>query len=703
MRKIFFLCALCASTLMAFAQDTRMVVTECYFTGWNPALITNGLTNGKTGNQVKSDLLNSLTPAEGAVYYIAPTMSNIGKWDDEKYDFPKVTTEQITPGYYYLWTQLRIDGENGSLYRLPDNYEDLTVYVDGQKWNVYTTTSVEPTYSYVWISSPVYPIGDVPVLKQNGDLPGKFSVSADKQVRFASGNLQRCWYYDYWQFAGHQWDVIGADNANISDPNFQGCIDLFGWGTSGYNGKSPQMTSATNTDYGPATGDIAGTPYDWGSVAESMDLDTTWRTLTADEWNYLLNTRDNASNLRSIAVVNGDTGLIILPDDWSFSQTILKLEPMEGEDDIIINARKWEQWWEMAGAVFLPCAGLRVGTSLYRLNTYGFYWSSSAVNETKASAVRFFNGECAMNDLSRSSGASVRLAKDVLPKPDTLSGKFSVADGKQIQFSKGNLQYHCKNQAWHFAAEQTDYIGVDNSDKTDAYDGWIDLFGWGTGNNPNWRTQNNSDYPTFVDWGIKIGEPDEWRTLTADEWKYLFLSRTNATTLFGLGTVNYVKGLFIFPDNWELPAGASFTASTTQGLDIVGVNFSNANNDNFEHNTYTLKQWSVMESAGAVFLPVAGRRLGQTATVSEYGYYWSSTEDDEGAFYLLFDSECLRPKAHNQRYVGQSVRLVHDVPEAPEAIGNVTTGEKAVKRIVNGQLIIERDGKVFNAQGIEVK
>ena len=40
---------------------------------------------------------------------------------------------------------------------------------------------------------------------------------------------------------------------------------------------------------------------------------------------------------------------------------------------------------------------------------------------------------------------------------------------------------------------------------------------------------------------------------------------------------------------------------------------------------------------------------------------------------------------------------------APTAIDNTTIEIKAVKRIVDGQLLIERDGKLFNAQGAEVK
>ena len=40
---------------------------------------------------------------------------------------------------------------------------------------------------------------------------------------------------------------------------------------------------------------------------------------------------------------------------------------------------------------------------------------------------------------------------------------------------------------------------------------------------------------------------------------------------------------------------------------------------------------------------------------------------------------------------------------APTAVDDTEADTKAVKRIVDGQLLIERDGKTFNAQGVEVR
>ncbi|MBQ3673293.1 MAG: hypothetical protein IJQ20_10225 [Paludibacteraceae bacterium] len=237
-----------------------------------------------------------------------------------------------------------------------------------------------------------------------------------------------------------------------------------------------------------------------------------------------------------------------------------------------------------------------------------------------------------------------------------LVGKFSVSATTQVQFSQGNLQYV---GTWQFAENQWDYLGDNQSDNH------RDLFGWGTGNNPTNVSTDNSDYATFTDWGTNAisnggNQANLWRTLTTDEWVYLFYGRANAATLFGLGSVNGVNGTILLPDNWVTPSGVSFTASTTQGLEDEDGDYYNTNGNNFSHNTYTKEQWSVLESAGAVFLPAAGYRYGTGVDgVGSDGGYWSATPDDtDYAYNLLFYSGGLYPQDSYRRYLGFSVRLV---------------------------------------------
>lgn len=259
-----------------------------------------------------------------------------------------------------------------------------------------------------------------------------------------------------------------------------------------------------------------------------------------------------------------------------------------------------------------------------------------------------------------------------------LSGKFSVSASKQVQFSQGNLQYNKFKQKWCFAEKQYDIIGSNNTYISSSYvSDLIDLFGWGTGNNPTLSSDDNNDYTTFVDWGTNAisnggNQANLWRTLTRDEWVYMFYTRANAASLFGLGSVNGVNGTIILPDNWSTPQGASFTPSTSKGLIDLGGWYEDSNCDwndysndgHFADNTYSVEQWSKMESAGAVFLPAAGYRSGTyVGSVGWRCFYWSSTlYDDERYAFILHITMCyLSPQDGAWRFEGQSVRLVKDV------------------------------------------
>ncbi len=231
----------------------------------------------------------------------------------------------------------------------------------------------------------------------------------------------------------------------------------------------------------------------------------------------------------------------------------------------------------------------------------------------------------------------------------TLPGYFSVSATQQIQFSKGNLQYQASTDTWRFAENQYDTICALNANISATYDGWIDLFGWGTGNNPTISTKDNNDYSTFVDWGTNAisnggNEANLWRTLTMDEWVYLFETRANASALYGQATVNGITGMIILPDDWQSVVGITFTSGT----------------GDYRQNKYTLEQWSSLESAGAVFLPAAGSRYGTNVNyVGSNGYSWSSSPNDsDKAYTVVIGSSGLEPQHYAYRDFGYSVRLV---------------------------------------------
>ena len=268
--------------------------------------------------------------------------------------------------------------------------------------------------------------GDDPV--QEG-----FSVSATGKVYFSPGNLQWSATGTHavaggstaegtWRFAPNQWDTIGNNNSNISS-SYSGWIDLFGWGTSGYNNKYPYMISTTYSDYGNGNNNISGTNYDWGvyneiynSKTQTTDAPGTWRTLTDDEWNYLINIRTTSSGIRyAKATVNGVAGLILVPDSWSTSTYNLNSTNTTGASYTtnVITSAQWTTL-EDAGCVFLPAAGYRNGTSVRYVGSYGYYWSAMYDNSYYAYNLGFYSGHVYTNDYCRRYyGLSVRLVKNV--------------------------------------------------------------------------------------------------------------------------------------------------------------------------------------------------------------------------------------------------------------------------------------------------
>ena len=232
---------------------------------------------------------------------------------------------------------------------------------------------------------------------------------------------------------------------------------------------------------------------------------------------------------------------------------------------------------------------------------------------------------------------------------------FSVSATKTVTFSPGNLQYHAANNAWRFAPNQTDYVGAENANISPSYNGWIDLFGWGTGNNPTNRSTDYNDYPTFVDWGVnKIGSyaPNTWRTLTYNEWEYILNNRSNASNLKGVAQINGVNGLILLPDTWQCPNGVTFKSGfhSSYGMEHYATNQS-----------FSASEWSKLEASGAVFLPAAGSRHGSyVGGVQESGGCWSATEgyslDASNLYFYSYEWNM----SNFHRFYGLSVRLVQD-------------------------------------------
>ncbi len=254
-----------------------------------------------------------------------------------------------------------------------------------------------------------------------GELKGVFSVSPTKKVHFSKGNLQYRASTNTWRFAEHQYDIIGEANKNISS-TYSGWIDLFGWGTSGYNGKKPYMTSTSVNDYGNGSNNITGTHYDWGvynKISNGGSIKGLWRTLSYKEWDYLIFKRPNASRKYGIACVAGVNGIVLLPDNWILPSGLSFTCGVASSDGYgyykAVNNYTLNEWSKMDtnGAVFLPASGFRGGANDSYVGSYGDYWSSSFNYYNDAHCLFFSSKSVDMSSEGRCLGLSVRLVKDV--------------------------------------------------------------------------------------------------------------------------------------------------------------------------------------------------------------------------------------------------------------------------------------------------
>ncbi len=260
------------------------------------------------------------------------------------------------------------------------------------------------------------------------------------------------------------------------------------------------------------------------------------------------------------------------------------------------------------------------------------------------------------------------------PPLGAVNGLFSVADDRQVWFSSGNLQYHASSNTWQFAEEQYEYIGDDNANIAEDYDGWIDLFGWGTSGYPHgavcyqpWSVETNPDYywayggedyrlfdqSRKADWGYNIIKEDcqagDWRTLTIGEWDYLLhIRNTSSGMRFVKAQVNDINGLILLPDQWS---GS-----------VYNLNHANQVEASFTGNIISIIVWRRLKEFGAVFLPLAGRRRGETTIeyAGSKGYYYSSECGGRFGFSILIDHDYIGEQTIS-RNVGASVRLVRDV------------------------------------------
>ena len=212
------------------------------------------------------------------------------------------------------------------------------------------------------------------------ELPGVFSVGRNWKVQFSPGVLKYKASTNTWRFADSQLDVIGEGNMNISS-TYNGWIDLFGYGCTGYNDKFPWQYSDNPADYAPSrTEGITCSEYDWGTYCDIQNGGEkgSWHLMNSGNWYYLLQKRPNAYNLATFLYIEDMYGLVIFPDDWQNTTDIVICFPESPSDDRFENGiygsielieknhfskNQWKKL-EKTGAVFLPAVGWRIGQNM---------------------------------------------------------------------------------------------------------------------------------------------------------------------------------------------------------------------------------------------------------------------------------------------------------------------------------------------------
>lgn len=245
-----------------------------------------------------------------------------------------------------------------------------------------------------------------------GAINGVFTVNEDgKQVYFSGCNLY--YYNKLWYCHGlAQWENKEA-NGDVGDnyKNKTGQM-LFGWGDN-----TPLRTDTDDDKYNwPTDGSDP-----WGSKADNSADDYpkgTWRTLSIDEWNFLLSGCPirNGKYKEGVQIRTSEyggsvlgTGLVIAPDDFPEKIKSYYTETEWGN-----------KYGREYGLVFLPLGGRRYGTTVGNVGSGssggGYYWSSTTKeNYTSHAWVMSFSEATVWywNDEPKHTGASVRLVSDV--------------------------------------------------------------------------------------------------------------------------------------------------------------------------------------------------------------------------------------------------------------------------------------------------
>lgn len=327
-----------------------------------------------------------------------------------------------------------------------------------------------------------------------------------------------------------------------------------------------------------------------------------------------------------------------------------------GQGNIKLHAESNTERW----AILLPNAAV----------------DDAAANATGYTATGVSVPAVTANEYCTNEGAGYNVSLSTSLPEGTLPAMFTInADGDQVRFSQGNLQWQASTNTWRFAENQWDYVG----DKTlgtvyrtesgtiiksmndyisDTYTEWIDLFGWATSGQPEsyewhshpWNTEMTDAYYAYGwnsyahlydggadgntgDWGYNAisngGNTlnSGWRTLKNytnvgidNEWEYILNTRT-ASTINEVPNARYTEATILTDETVNVAYGVYGARGMILFPDDyvgeipVGVTFGRINRSSNYQTTATQctsEAWDALETAGCVFLSITGNRTNKT-------------------------------------------------------------------------------------------
>ena len=287
------------------------------------------------------------------------------------------------------------------------------------------TTLAANTLTPITVTAPLVP----------GAHSGLFTINESNDlVYFSQGNLQTSYNstdkWNNWKFADYQHEFVSKETIKITYPDEGEKIDLFG--------RSSWTHLAGSNNYGIDESDDESDYYgdflDWSEVdIKNGGGRNKWHTPSVSELDEILFYRFCNSNVAGVVNARfmrvqlgaaGDNvkGVVIFPDHYvhpTLTNTTITADDINEQSTpgVILH---WDDWGKMeaAGAVLLPCAGLRERNHVY-LKPFeypaGRYWTSANGNGT-------YGGQClemgkrengdyffGINTYTRSYGYSVRL------------------------------------------------------------------------------------------------------------------------------------------------------------------------------------------------------------------------------------------------------------------------------------------------------